>query len=87
LRQRLPSKAELQQKWFNDLKLATNQYLNKREKSELLDLLHKYQDVISQGPADIGKYALVQSHIPVEEGKTVKATCRPLPSNLKQNFK
>jgi len=82
-----PNRKETFSKWSEDLKLRENKHLSSNQKNELLNLLFEYRAVISKGSADIGQCKEVQCHIPTEEGKTVKAQCRPLPPHLKQNFK
>lgn len=82
-----PNRKEILSKWSEDLKMKENKHLNSNQKNELLNLLFEYRSVISKGSADIGQCKEVECHIPTEEGKTVKAQCRPLPPHLKQNFK
>ena len=81
------SKTDFIKKVQDDLKLDENNYLSKGQKKQLLELLYAFQDVISQGPSDIGGVTEIQCSIPTEEGKTVKAACRPLPPHLKKNLK
>ena len=81
------SAKEVRQKFRKEFKIDENTYLTVEEKNKLLDVLCKYQDVVSTGPADIGRCDDVKCHIETEEGKTVKSQCRPLPPHLKENFK
>jgi hypothetical protein len=50
-------------------------------------LLFNFQDVVLQGPSDIGGVTEVQCQIPTEDGKTVKFVSQPLPPHLKKNLK
>ena len=81
------SAKEIRQKFRREFKIDENTYLTPEQKNKLLDVLCKYQDVVSTGPADIGRCDDVECHIETEEGKTVKSQCRPLPPHLKENFK
>ena len=78
---------DLRKKYRKEFQLDKNSHLTEEQKNQLLKVLCDYQDVISSGPADIGKCEEVKCHIPTEEGKTVKSQCRPLPPHLKENLK
>ena len=81
------SKTDFIKKVQDDLKLDENNYLSKGQEKQLLKLLYAFQDVISQGPSEIGRATEIQCSIPTEEGKRVKAACQPLPLHLKKNLK
>jgi len=81
------SRREIRKRYKKDFQLNENSYLTEGQKEQLLDLLSDFEDVISSGPADIGRCEEVKCHIPTEEGKTVKSQCRPLPPYLKENLK
>jgi hypothetical protein len=78
---------ELRKKMRADFRIDNNHYLTTAQKNQLVDVLCEHIDVISQGPADIGKCETVTCKIHVDEGKTCKAAVRPLPPHLKDDFR
>jgi len=72
---------------FDKLKLEKNNHLTCEKKTELCNLMVRYQDVIAQGPGDIGLCKEVQCSLKTMEGRTVKSKARPLQPHLKENLK
>lgn len=78
---------DFKKKMKKDMDMKNNRYLTNLQKEEMIQLLWRYKHAISLGSADIGKCSEMKCKIPTEEGKTFKSHCRPLPPNLRDNFK
>lgn len=84
---KMPAKDTFMKKIYEDLNLKENDYLNNEQKNELTELLYEYRTVIARNLQDIGGCDAVKCHIPTEPGRSVKASPRPLPPNLKENLR